>query len=60
MATRSSADLALEAMRAGLRGERLPNFGNSLDAEQLRMVNSVYEEARNWSAGSKFAASRAR
>lgn len=43
-------ELAVAAMKAGLQGLALPNLGR-LTPEQLAMVNTVYEEARNWSAG---------
>lgn len=46
-------EISLAAMRAGLRGARMPDFGTSLTADELRLVNCLYDEARNWSAGSK-------
>lgn len=42
--------VVLTAMRAGLRRKPLPPLG-ALDATTLHVVNAVYEEARNWSAG---------
>ena len=49
----SISDMALAAMTAGLRRERLPNMGNKLTNEQLMLVNRIYDEARNWAAGSR-------
>ena len=43
-------EIAVAAMKAGLRGIPLPNLGR-LTTEQLALVNTVYEEARNWAAG---------
>lgn len=43
-------ELAVAAMKAGLQGRPLPNLGR-LTPEQLAMVNTVYDEARNWAAG---------
>lgn len=44
-----NAQLAMAAMNAGLRGERLPDLGR-LTKEELGLVNSVYDEARNFRA----------
>lgn len=43
------------AMHAGLRGEKLPDFGNQIKARHLLCINAVYDEARN-----KHAAAQAR
>lgn len=49
--------LALEAMKAGLEGKRLPNFG-PITKEQIELVNCLYDEARNWHAGSNVSPKR--
>lgn len=49
-----------QAMRAGLRGERLPNFGDRLAKELVGLINAVYDEARNWHDGTKVKARRVR
>jgi hypothetical protein len=47
----SIANMALAAMNAGLRGEKMPLLGSKLSIEVLEMVNSIYDEARNYRAG---------
>lgn len=54
-----TADLAVEAMQAGLNGEKCPNFGR-LSPDQLRIVNAIYDAARNRSAGDRVIAHRAK
>ena len=41
------ADMTVAAMRAGLAGENMPNLGY-LTAEQLSVVNAIYDAARNY------------
>lgn len=43
-------ELAVAAMKAGLRELPLPDFGR-LTTEQLAVVNAIYDEARNWASG---------
>lgn len=51
------ATMAVMAMRAGLNGDRMPNFGDRLTREQLGVLNAVYEQGRNWNAGQRVRAS---
>lgn len=39
------ARMAVEAMQAGLRGEKMPDFGR-LTSDRLMVISSIYEEAR--------------
>lgn len=47
------ARMVVEAMRAGLAGRRLPDFGPRLKPEQIEVINAVYDEARNRNAGDR-------
>lgn len=51
--TYTLAQLAKAAMEAGLDGRKLPNLGTwpQSGREQVAMINTVYELARNWAAG---------
>lgn len=57
LCTKPDADLAVEAMQAGLSGEKLPNFGR-LTPMSLALVNAVYDAARNRRAGDRVVAHR--
>ena len=48
--TMNISELALAAMQAGLNNKALPTLGR-LTKEQILIVNSVYDNARNWAAG---------
>ena len=50
--------MSLAAMREGLAGRPMPDFGPRLTRDQIALVNVVYDEARNWSAGNRVAKAR--
>jgi hypothetical protein len=52
-------DIVVKTMEAGLRGEKLPNFGD-LPPDVLAVVNAVYDAARNRNAGERIRATRVR
>lgn len=54
---RPEVELAVEAMQAGLSGERLPDFGR-LTPSQLALVNAIYDAARNRRDGERVVAHR--
>lgn len=53
------SDMAVKAMEAGLNGDKLPKFGR-LTTQQLEIVNSIYDAARNRRAGDRIIALRVR
>lgn len=57
--SKTIADMVVEAMTAGLNGEKLPDFG-PLPAFQIGLVNSIYDAARNRRAGDRVIAKRVR
>lgn len=56
---RSLSSMAVDAMNAGLNGEKLPNFGQ-LPAFQVELLNTIYDAARNRRAGDRIIALRVR
>lgn len=56
---RSLSAMAIDAMNAGLNGEKLPNFGK-LPAFQIDLLNSINNAARNRRAGDRIIALRVR
>jgi len=50
--------MVVKAMEAGLEGRRLPDFGPRLSREQVEIINTVYDAARNRGAGERIRAHR--
>lgn len=57
LCTRPDEEIAVEAMQAGLSGEKLPNFGR-LTPSKLALVNAIYDAARNRRDGERVIAHR--